>query len=324
LSARLRQRLGAFASEERAQALTEFVVVAPLFIVMLFFSWYFSDLVQLRLDTQEIARLAAWEPTNRPMHDYLDGDHQARQTNATDDGATKLRALYRDLDVGLDDAEMPRKLTIIRRLENLEIKNADGPRAVGPMGDEFPKKGVVEGVAETTASGITDFFPHNMMLGSRFRTDPFGKMRDTLRFTDKYQLLASSWRLHDGQSVLPGESDKAFTKQLDRVAWFSQEIIDAKNLFDGIFGMLQPIVGTDNNPFETVVASRRYTGDAASGRRTQVHGLKVSGGQNDFDTAPMRVDDRDGNGSDYGETLAGRGERYLGCKTLKDETECWQ
>jgi hypothetical protein len=320
----LRKRLQAFADEERAQALTEFVIVAPLFIVMLFFSWYFSDLVQLRLDTQEIARLAAWEPTNRPMHDYLTGDHEAKQNNAKEDGANKLRELYRDLDVAIDEGQMPRKLTIDRTLDNLEIKVADGPRADGPMGENYPKQGVVEGIAETTASGITDFFPHNMLVGSRFRTDPFGKMRDTLRFKDTYQLLTSSWRLHDGQDVLPGQGDKAYTKQLDRVAWFTQEMTDAKSAFDGIFGQLQPLTGTDNNPFETVVSSRNYVGDAASGRRTQAHGLKVSGGQNDFDTAPMRTEDRDGNGSNYGKTLAERRDKYLGCKTLKDESECWQ
>ena len=41
----------------RGQALSEFVVAVPVFIVMLFFAWYFSDLVQVRLDTQEMARL---------------------------------------------------------------------------------------------------------------------------------------------------------------------------------------------------------------------------------------------------------------------------
>jgi hypothetical protein len=309
----------------RGQALSEFVVVVPLFIVMLFFAWYFSDLVQLRLDNQEIARLVAWEPTNRMMHDFRDGRHRDKQRDTRQDGARKVRELYRDMDPTRDGAQMPRKLTIDRAIEELKINLSDGPAPNNSLlASGFEKQGIVEGEVTTTAVGLDDFFPHNMLLGERFADNPFAKMRQTLRFTDKYRLLADSWRLHDGQDVLPGQGDKAFTKQVDRVAWSVEGLQQAQQSWGAASAVLGFGLGTTSNPFETVVASRNYTGNAASGRRTGAHGLEVSGGQDDFDTAPMRTEDRDGSGSVYGRSLEARSDHYLGCKNLKPEAECFR
>ena len=305
----------------RGQALSEFVVAVPVFIVMLFFAWYFSDLVQLRLDTQEMARLVAWEPTNRMMHDFMDGNHRGAQRTAREDGARIVRELYRDLDPTRDERRMPRKLTIDRAIDEVKIELSDGPAPNNQLlASGFEKQGVSEGEVTNTAVGIDDFFPHNLMIGDRFATNPFGKMRQTLRFTDKYRLLADSWRLHDGQDVLPGDGDKAFTRQTDRIAWSVAGVRTALQAWPAVGALLGLVTGYSHNPFETVVASRNYTSDAASGRRT----MAVSGGQDDFDTAPMRVDDRDGNGSVYGKTLEARGDHYLGCKELKPEAECFR
>jgi hypothetical protein len=305
----------------RGQALAEFVVVVPVFIVMLFFAWYFSDLVQLRLDTQEMARLVAWEPTNRMMHDFRDGDHRSEQRTAKEDGARIVRELYRDLDPTRDDQQMPRKLTIDRSIEEVKITLSDGPSPSNQvLTSGFEKQGVSEGEVTTTAVGIDDFFPHNMLVGDRYAENPFAKMRQVLRFTDKYRLLADSWRLHDGQDVQPGDRDKAFTRQTDRIAWGTDGLRGALDAWPAVGALLGLSTGYSHDPFETVVASKNYTGNAASGRRT----MAVSGGQDDFDTAPMRVSDRDGNGSVYGETLGGRADHYLGCKQLKPEAECFQ
>ena len=307
--------------KRRGQALSEFVVAVPVFILMLFFAWYFSDLVQVRLDTQEMARLVTWEPTHRAMHDFRDGDHRSKQRNAKDDGARIVRELYRDMDPTRDENQMPRKLTIDRAIDDVRINLSDGPAPNDALlSSAFERQGVVEGLVTTTATGLDDFFPHNLLVGSHFGENPFAKMRQTLRFTDKYSLLADSWRLHDGQNVEPGDSDKAFTKQVDRLAWGVGGLADALQAWPAASAGLTAATGYDLDPFETVVASRNYTEDAASGRRS----IEVSGGQEQFDTAPMRVTDEDGNGSVYGRTLNGRSNHYLGCRQLRPEAECFR
>jgi len=305
----------------RGQALGEFVVAVPIFIVMLFFAWYFSDLVQVRLDTQEMARLVAWEPTNRAMSDFNNGDHRSAQRNATQDGARIVRSLYRDMDPTREDNQMPRKLTIDRAIDEVRLDLSAGPAGNDPMiGSSFEQQGVVEGTVTNTAVGIDEFFPHNLLLGSHFRENPFAKMRQTLRFTDRYRLLADSWRLHDGQDVVPGDRDKAFTKQVDRLAWGVAGFGDVVQAWPALGAQLSLLTGYDHDPFETVVASKNYSDGPDSGR----HAVDVSGGQDRFDTAPMRVDDADGSGSAYGQTLSGRSNHYLGCRTLKPEAECFR
>ena len=305
----------------RGQALSEFVVAVPVFIVMLFFAWYFSDLVQVRLDTQEMARLATWEPTNRVMHDFVDGNHRSKQRAARDDGARIVRELYRDMDPTRDDNQMPRKLTIDRAIDDVSIELSDGPAANNPMVlSAFERQGVVEGIVTNTAAGIDEFFPHNLLLGSRFSDNPFATMRQTLRFNDRYRLLADSWRLHDGQDVLPGDRDKPYTKQVDRLAWGVGGLAEALQSWPALSAGLSLMTGYDHNPFETAVASRNYTTDAASGRRQ----IRVSGGQEEFDTAPMRTTDSDGSGSVYGRTLDARSNHYLGCRDLRPEAQCFR
>ena len=229
-------------------------MAVPIFIVMLFFAWYFSDLVQVRLDTQEMARLVAWEP-RIVTSDFNNGDHRSAQRNATQDGARMVRSLYRDMDPTREDNQMLRKLTIDRAIDEVRLDLSAGPAGNDPMiGSSFEQQGVVEGTVTNTAVGIDEFFPHNLLLGSHFRENPFAKMRQTLRFTDRYRLLADSWRLHDGQDVVPGDRDKAFTKQVDRLAWGVAGFGDVAGW--PVLRQLSLLTGYDHDPFETVVASK--------------------------------------------------------------------
>ena len=202
------------------------------------------------------------------MHDFVDGNHRSKQRDARADGARIVRELYRDMDPTRDDNQMPRKLTIDRAIDEVSIELSDGPAANDPLVQSaFERQGIVEGSVTNTAVGIDDFFPHNLFLGVRFADNPFAKMRQTLRFTDRYRLLADSWRLHDGQDVLPGDRDKAFTKQVDRLAWGVGGLSEALQSWPALSAGLSLMTGYDHNPFETVVASRNYTDGAASGRR---------------------------------------------------------
>lgn len=51
------------AGDDQGTALTEFAIVAPLFIILIYWSQFFADLGILKLKAEEAARYAAWEMT---------------------------------------------------------------------------------------------------------------------------------------------------------------------------------------------------------------------------------------------------------------------
>ncbi|MBF94534.1 MAG: hypothetical protein CMH58_05170 [Myxococcales bacterium] len=323
----VQQRVQRFIDDESGAALTEFAVMAPVIIVLLFFAWYFVDLVQLKLDTQEMARMVTWDAINRPMHDYDEGNHDAIIDQAAAGSVDAIRRLYANLDSTRDGNEMPRDLTIERRLETVESEVGSGPALNNPLVEQaFPRRGEVRTRVQTSALGIDDFFPHNLLVGRRFDDNPFAPMRRVLRFEENYRLLASSWRLHDGSDVRPGDQEQRFTKQVGRVA-FGGELADVVQSFGQLFGALGALVGADPNPMEPQVASLNYglaTLGRGEGPESGRIGQSVSGGQSQFDTAPMRTDDDDGSGSVYGRTLETRGPHYMGCRRLVSEAECFR
>ena len=58
---------------DKGQALTEFALVVPMVVMILLFSVWFLELVQVRLKVQEAARYVAWEATAFKLHDYKTG-----------------------------------------------------------------------------------------------------------------------------------------------------------------------------------------------------------------------------------------------------------
>lgn len=71
----------------RAQALTEFAIVAPVMVTSLLFAMYFYEIIQVKLKAQEIARFSAWEFTSFPLHDYNSG-----KTNGFDGASGEIHA----------------------------------------------------------------------------------------------------------------------------------------------------------------------------------------------------------------------------------------
>jgi hypothetical protein len=62
-----------FRADESGQALTEFVVVVPIMVMILLFSMWLWEIVHIKLKVQEAARYAAWESTSYPLHGYAKG-----------------------------------------------------------------------------------------------------------------------------------------------------------------------------------------------------------------------------------------------------------
>jgi hypothetical protein len=71
----------------RAQALTEFAIVAPVMVTCLLFAMYFYEIIQVKLKAQEVGRFAAWEFTSFPLHDYKEG-----RTNGFSAAKSDIRA----------------------------------------------------------------------------------------------------------------------------------------------------------------------------------------------------------------------------------------
>ena len=85
---------------EQGQALVEFAIVAPLIIMVLMFSIWFVELVQIKLKVQEAARYAAWEATSYKLHDYDKGQSELNKLSSemTQKVAEEAMQRYGDLD----------------------------------------------------------------------------------------------------------------------------------------------------------------------------------------------------------------------------------
>ncbi len=100
-------------ARQRGSALTEFAVVVPLFVTLVYGSLYLSDLGRFRLKAQEIARYGAWAFTQRPLSGYRHDDlGRASQyhTEMFDEARTQVTQevaeIYDDLD-GANDRWLP-------------------------------------------------------------------------------------------------------------------------------------------------------------------------------------------------------------------------
>jgi len=85
---------------EEGQALTEFAIVVPIIVMVLLFAVWFSELVTIKLKTQEAARYAAWELTSYKLHDYHRGKTalSGLSSQAIASVAQETAQRYADLD----------------------------------------------------------------------------------------------------------------------------------------------------------------------------------------------------------------------------------
>ena len=85
---------------ERGASLTEFAVVVPLFLALVYGSLHLCDLGVFKLKAQEIARYGAWGLTQRPLSNYGDArfNHEHAFDDARDEISAELNQVYVDLD----------------------------------------------------------------------------------------------------------------------------------------------------------------------------------------------------------------------------------
>jgi hypothetical protein len=132
---------------ERGAAMIEFAIVAPIFVMMLMYSMYFTELIRTRLKAQEIARYVTWQMSSFDLSVYGQSNGQAQ---AFDDAMKEIKEeselRYKDLD----------------SIEDL------GPSAAGMFAYENLEVKIVNQDVEFIDTNILEQFnvPGNDLLGS--------------------------------------------------------------------------------------------------------------------------------------------------------------
>ncbi|MCK5688943.1 pilus assembly protein, partial [Myxococcota bacterium] len=89
-------------SQQRGSALTEFAIMVPLFLAMIYGSIFLSDLGAVRLKAQEIARFLTWSFSVQPLSDFSEFKHSTLFSEARTRSETQVWELYSDLDSASD------------------------------------------------------------------------------------------------------------------------------------------------------------------------------------------------------------------------------
>ena len=81
-------------------ALTEFALLLPIFVAVIYGSLYLTDLGNFKLKAQEVAHYGAWAYATQPLSDYSDEsfNHASRFNEATTTITEHVNATYLDLD----------------------------------------------------------------------------------------------------------------------------------------------------------------------------------------------------------------------------------
>jgi hypothetical protein len=339
-------------ARQRGAAIVELALVLPLFVGLLLFGVFLTDLLRLRLKLQEAARAAAWELTAHPLTDY------AHQKNA----AAFARARASVLD------------EVARRYADLDSVEPDGPRRgwvfeLGPLQSELSDREaplqdfkVTPQVEGFLAHAIaTAYAGEGKALLRGWGFNPGGWSRATVRMTVRNRLLPPSWLRagalhlqahHDLVTdpwALPVGADATYRKgakangQLNTAPERREHGLRSqvrRMSYLGADDLLAHLSGIDQvrrflvfDPRGTYVVAHNYDRDPAVRRRCNVEhrmdpaglgrsGLVNQGArgvdlldeglQNCFDTAPFRDTHRNGD-SLYRQLFLARGAYFMGC-----------
>src|ERR1700737_546467 len=148
------------ANAHRGHAILEFALVAPLLVLLLLYSVYFTELVQAKLKLLEAARYAAWEVTSFSLSDFGSNQHEEvfRQAAGTVARATEERYRY------LDGADSRSRYGLAISPRDLQAVVTQGPVVSTRRIDELSAAGMRSGTPE----------------GSGWTSSIFGAARGTL------------------------------------------------------------------------------------------------------------------------------------------------
>ena len=84
-------------SASRGSALTEVVILLPVFLLVIYASLYLCDLGILKLTAQEIVRYGAWSLSVRPLSDYENFNHADTFTTSSVNAVSDINQVYETL-----------------------------------------------------------------------------------------------------------------------------------------------------------------------------------------------------------------------------------
>lgn len=218
-ASRLRQ------ARRRGAALVEFVLVAPILVVLLLISMFLTDLLTARMKLQEAARFAVWEMTSRTLSDYGAGDHDGAfdlaRTQTLDDALQR----YNDLDSLTDGARLGMATEIdgvAFTMTQMQVElgneayaphideggrsNLVNERAGGGLGSAFDRYGFNRNgkvQVEVTGTVRSTLLPDRYLQrsdGGWFDTD-FSAMSE-VPLRNRYTMIVDGWDLPDGGDAM--------------------------------------------------------------------------------------------------------------------------
>jgi hypothetical protein len=323
---------------ENGGAVLEFAIITGVLALLVFWSHFFFDIIQVRMKTLEAARTALFEFTAYPLSDFDQGSqtsHDRRYKDAADVVEHDIQHLY---GTDLDSAYRFKKTKIETKRLSLDsltvgsVKLANGtPYSMQflnllnmilqmPAYKSFNKKGFVS--AEVKSDITSSFVPTDFKFGKSFRVRPLTK-----HMKQKFYMLVDPWKLEDGCNVIPsgdydttngplgtcnnasGGGESLLHKQVGRVSYlgFTAPALGGAGNILGAGAM---------NPFAVRTASINFYEDSTSGRdgRSQ---LSVDGGEDKFYTAPYCDEGGVGGAGPcsgpYLDAFKSRGDHFMGC-----------
>ena len=317
----------------RGAAVVEFAITTGVLALILMWSHFFFDLIQIRMKVLEESRTALWEFTAVPLSDYDKGkqaDHDNLFNTAKDEVDKDIKELYeKDLDSAYKyktAKKATQRLTIDTiKVDDVKLTNSSalalqGLNLIesllqGLKMDSFNRKGFVE--SDANADLKSSWVPTQVSFGKEWRVTPINK-----KLEQKLYMLVDSWKLEDGCSVeTPGTyvsggtgacaaktGNSLMYKEVDRI---NNPLTSGINVnFSGASGAL----GDTGYPLATRVSSYNFRDQTEDGRQK----LTVDGGEANYYSGAF-CDERGGTGCQgpYQTAFAIRGQYFLGC--MKEE-----
>ena len=295
--------------------------MVPLFVTILMFSMYFTELIRMKLRLQEVSRYVAWEMTSYALNDYGSNgkpDNKGAFDEAMKKTIDEASERYKDLD-SIEDNQ-PNSFIAKNGPVTIKMTSLEAP-----ILDTSVAPGAVQGALSSLSSGVgtvfglwgfnkdgkvqvdvesqfQSIFMKKQFLerdkGGFYSVDQFGNRSiEKFNLKNRYTLVANSWYLPDGADatikgkragVHNGGSDSGLYRQVNRMTF-----LGLKNLADSapVIGQVKKFMDKLLPAFlGTFVVSHNYTteGNIRNCNNNQFN----QRGQNNLDKYPGVDDDR--------------------------------
>ena len=237
-------RLSSFADRQRGSAVTEMALLSPIFVVLLLWGAYVTDLGRARIKQQEAARFFTWELASHRLSDPATADHAERFRVAQDRAADDTVRRYATLEGHGAAAKSQGIVTRASlRREQLDMQpvglDVDGTIEVPGVGagalDEvvrllgraqrpvLQRFGLnldrVGGRTEVRGTVENRLLPKTFLDGSFFASRFFADRFDVVELAPvRMRLEPDTWALSGGDDVDLGDHRSDHFRQVDRIA----------------------------------------------------------------------------------------------------------